>query len=71
MLDTRKSVPIVLTCLLLSNAFLSSTVTSVSPVCVQSAVERASQPKPGRTVMPEAAEKAKELLADEIRNAQK
>ncbi len=38
---------------------------------VQSAVDRASKPKKGATVMPEAAEKAKEMLADEIREANK
>ena len=54
-----------------SAVHLSEHVTLAYAVCVQSAVERASQPKPGRTVMPEAAEKAKELLADEIRDAQK
>ena len=36
---------------------------------VQSAVDRASQPKEGATVMPEAAEKAKDMLAEEIRDA--
>lgn len=37
--------------------------------CMQSAVDRASQPKEGRTVMPEAAEKAKVLIAEEIEKA--
>ncbi|CAL5223190.1 g5665 [Coccomyxa viridis] len=35
----------------------------------QSAVDRASQQKEGATVMPEAAEKAKEMLVEEIRDA--
>ena len=36
---------------------------------MQSAVDRASQQKEGATVMPEAAEKAKEMLVEEIRDA--
>lgn len=36
---------------------------------VQSAVDRASKPKEGATAMPEAAEKAKDMLVEEIRNA--
>jgi len=35
----------------------------------QSAVDRASNPKEGATVMPEAAEKAKDMLVEEIRDA--
>ena len=36
---------------------------------MQSAVDRASNPKEGATVMPEAAEKAKDMLVEEIRDA--
>ena len=38
-------------------------------VHVQSAVDRAAHPKEGATVMPEAAEKAKDMLVEEIRDA--
>ena len=36
---------------------------------MQSAVDRAAHPKEGATAMPEAAEKAKQLLAEEIRQS--